>query len=105
MKGSRLILNQEITLSLSAYELSKKVISLLRHSQTVQREDDGAVQFWRIKEHLLNHFPQIIYWSDDRWKACLSAGGRARRRCQYCTGILGINVYFRASRTFRTQSC
>ena len=35
--------------SLSAYDISKKVIHLLRHSQTVQREDDGAVQFWRIK--------------------------------------------------------
>ena len=30
--------------SLSAYEVSKKVIHLLRHSQKVQREDDGAVQ-------------------------------------------------------------
>ena len=28
--------------SLSAYEVSKKVISLLRHNQTVQREEDGA---------------------------------------------------------------
>ena len=34
--------------SFSAYEISKKVINLLRHSQTVQREDDGAAQFWRI---------------------------------------------------------
>ena len=34
--------------ALSAYEISKKVINLLRQSQTVQREDDGAVQFWRI---------------------------------------------------------
>ena len=32
--------------SLSAYEVSKKVINLLRHNQTVQREDDGVVQFW-----------------------------------------------------------
>ena len=31
--------------SLTAYEVSKKVISLLRHNQTVQREDDGAIQF------------------------------------------------------------
>ena len=31
--------------SFSAYEVSKKVINLLRHNQTVQREDDGAVQF------------------------------------------------------------
>ena len=30
--------------SVSAYEISKNVINLLRHSPTVQREDDGAVQ-------------------------------------------------------------
>ena len=33
--------------TLAAYDVSKKVISLLRHNQTVQREDDGAIQFWR----------------------------------------------------------
>ena len=42
--------------SLSAYEISKKVIHLLRHSQTVQREEDGAVQFWKIKNFLQNQF-------------------------------------------------
>ena len=61
--------------SLSAYEVSKKVINLFRHNQTVQREDDGAVQVWRIKFHLRNQFPQNQYWSDDRWKVCLAAGG------------------------------
>ena len=60
--------------SFSAYEIWKKVINLLRHSQTVQREDDGAVQFWRINNYLRNQCPQIPYWSDDRWKACLAAG-------------------------------
>ena len=40
--------------SLSAYEVSTKKINLLRHSQTVQREDDGAVQFWKIKNYLQN---------------------------------------------------
>ena len=59
--------------SLSAYEISKQVINLLRHFQTVQREDDGAVQFWRIKNYLRDQFPQTQYWSDDRWKACLAA--------------------------------
>ena len=43
--------------SFSAYEISKKVINLLRHSQTVQREDDGAVQFWRIKNFLQEQHP------------------------------------------------
>ena len=74
--------------SFSAYEISKKVINLLRHSQTVQREDDGA--------HLQSQFPQILYWSDDRWKACLSAGGGAERRYQYCTDISGTIISFQA---------
>ena len=71
------------SLSLSAYEVSKKVIHLLRHSQKVQREDDGAIQI---------QFPQIPYWSDDRWKSCLAAGGGAKRRYQYCTDISGIII-------------
>ena len=59
--------------------LSKKVIHLLRHSQQVHREEDGAVHFWRIKENLQNQFPQSIHWSDDRWKVCLAAGGGAKK--------------------------
>ena len=81
--------------SLSAYEVSKKVIHLLRHSQQVHREEDGAVHCWRIKENLQNHFPQSIHWSDDRWQACLAAGGGAKRRFQYCTDDSGTIVYFR----------
>ena len=82
--------------SLSAYEVSKKVIHLLRHSQQVHREEDGAVHFWRIKENLQNQFTQIPHWSDNRWKACLVAGGGAKRRFQYCADDSGIIVYFRA---------
>ena len=82
--------------SLSAYEISKKVIHLLRHSQTVQREEDGAVQFWRIKNYLQNQFPQTQYWSDDRWKACLAAGGGAKKRYQYCSDNSGTILYLRA---------
>ena len=32
--------------SISDYEVSKKLIHLLRHAR-IQREDDGAVEFWR----------------------------------------------------------
>ena len=51
--------------SFSAYGISKKVINLLRHSQTVQREDDGAFQFWRIQNFLQNQFPHtlLVGWS------------------------------------------
>ena len=61
----------------------EKVIHLLRHSQTVQRGDDGANHFWRIKEHLQSQFPQIPSWSDHRWKAFLAAGGGAKRRLMF----------------------
>ena len=94
MNERGLILNQGES-SHSAYEISKKVINLFRHSQTVQREDDGAVQFWRIKFYLRNQFPQNQYWSDERWKSCLAAAG-IQRRYQYCTDISGTLVYFRA---------
>ena len=82
--------------SLSAYEVSKKVIHLLRHSQQVHREEDGAVYFWRIKENLQSQFPQSFHRSDDRWKACLAAGRGTKRKFQYCTDDSGIIVYFRA---------
>ena len=42
--------------SFSDHEVSNKLIHLLRHGQHVHREDDGAVQFWRIKENLQKYF-------------------------------------------------
>ena len=65
-------------------------------SQTVQQEDDGAIQFWRVKFHLRNHFSQVQHWSDDRWKACLAAGGGSKRRYQYCSDNSGTILYLRA---------
>ena len=82
--------------SLAANEVSKKVISLLRHNQTVQREEDGAIQFWRIKFPLRNQFSQIQRWSDERWKACLTARRGSKRRYQYCSDNLGTILYLRA---------
>ena len=49
--------------SLSADEVSKKVIHLLRHSLKVHREQHGAVHFWRTKENLQSQFPQTPHWS------------------------------------------
>ena len=50
--------------SFSDYEVSKKVTYLLRHSQHVHREEDGAVHFWRIKENLQSQFPHSRHWSE-----------------------------------------
>ena len=81
---------------LDSYDLSKKVINLLRHNQTLHREEDGAIQFYKIKFHLRDHHSQIQNWSEDRWKACLAAGGGAKRRYQYCSDNLGTIIYLRA---------
>ena len=87
---------EQVKHSLSAHEVSKKVIHLLRHSQQVHREGISAVHFWRIKENLQSQFPQSPHWSDERWKVCLAAGGGAKRIFQYCTDDSGIIVYLRA---------
>ena len=80
---------------LSSCEVSKKVIYLLRHSQQMHREENGAIHFWRIKENLQNQFTHSPHWFDSLWKVFL-AGGGDQRRFQYCTDSLGKVVYFRA---------
>ena len=82
--------------SLSAYEVSKKVIHLLRHGQHKHREDDGAVQFWINEENLQKHFPYCLHWSDSKWKAFLVGGGGGERRLQYCADSSGAILFFRA---------
>ena len=47
------------------YPMSKQLITLLRHSN-LPREDDGAIEFWRLKDHLRNHFVQSQHWSDEK---------------------------------------
>ena len=89
MNETKWIDNEQVDSSLPAYEISKKVINLLRHPQTVQREEDGAVKFWKIKNYLRNQFPREQHWSNDRWISCLAAGGGPKRRFQYCTDASG----------------
>ena len=81
---------------LESYDLSKKVINLLRHNQKLHREEDGAIQFYKIKFHLRDHHLPIQNWSDDRWSACLAAGGGSKRRYQYCSDNLESIIYLRA---------
>ena len=81
---------------LESCNLSKKVINLLRHNQKLHREEDGAIQFYKIKFHLRDYHLPIQNWSDDRWLACLAAGGGPKRRYQYCSDVFGTIVYLRA---------
>ena len=64
--------------SLSDYSVSKKLINLLRHD-SLPREDDGAIEFWRIKDYLRNHFVYSQHWSDEKWKSTMARGGRNKK--------------------------
>ena len=80
---------------LESYNLSKKVINLFRQSKVTSRTR-WSNSILQNKFHLRNHHSQIQNLSDDRWKACLAAGGGSKRRYQYCSDYLGSIIYLRA---------
>ena len=89
--------------SLSDYPVSKKLINLLRHG-SLPRDNDGAIEFWRIKEYLQDHFVFCHHWSDEEWKKSMAGGGGHKKRFQYCTDSSGTILYLRALQgSFRTQ--
>ena len=64
--------------SIPDYEVSKKLIRLLRHG-SLPREDNGAIEFWRLENHLRKHFLYCHHWSDDKWKKSMTGGGNKRK--------------------------
>ena len=73
----------------------RKMINLLRHG-SLPRENDGAIEFRRIKDNLQKHFLYYHHWSDEEWKKSVARGGGNKKRYQYCTDSSGTNVYLRA---------
>ena len=51
-----------------AYPVAKRQTTLLRHGQLL-REEDGAIEIWRIKDNLQNPFVYSRHWSDEKWKS------------------------------------
>ena len=78
--------------SFSEYAVSKKLIHLLRHGNP-PREDDGAIEFWRIKDDLQKKFGHCHHWSDEKWKKNMTGN---KKRYQYCTDSSGIILYLQA---------
>ena len=81
--------------SLSDYPVSKKLIHLLRHG-SLPRDNHGAIEFWRIKDDLQEHFLYCHHWSGEKWKNCMTGGGGQKKRFQYCSDSSGTILYFRA---------
>ena len=84
------------TQSKIACPVSKQLSTLLRHGH-LSREDDGAIEFWRIKEYLRNESEHSQHWSDDMWKSKMAGGGGNKKKYQYCTDPSGQEIlYLRA---------
>ena len=83
------------------YSVSRKLINLLRHGSPL-REEDGAIEFWRVKDHLQNHFEQSQHWSDQMRKSTMAKGGGNKKRFQYCTDPSGQEILY--LRALQTQS-
>ena len=55
------------------------MIRLLRHDDTVHREDDGAVRFDDLAEKFKAKFDGTSQWSIEAWITFLSKGGDRRK--------------------------
>ena len=62
----------------------------------MHREDDGAIEFWRITDNVQKHFLYCHHWSDDKWKKSMARGVGNKKRHQYCTDSSGAILYLRA---------
>ena len=81
--------------SLTDYSVSKKLNHLLRRG-SLPRDNDGAIEFWKIEDHLQDHFKFCHHWSDEKWKSSMAGGGGHKKIFQYCADSSGTILYFRA---------
>ena len=58
VKDLGLILNQQLIHQ--SYPVSKQLSAFLRHGH-LPREEDGAIEFWRLKDYLRNQFENSRY--------------------------------------------
>ena len=66
------------TYSNIAFPVSKRLTTLLRHGHS-PREEDGEIEFWRLKDYLRNHFEQSQQWSDEMWKSTMAKAEETRK--------------------------
>ena len=79
-----------------AYPVAKRINTLLRHGE-LPREEDGAIEFWKLEDDLQNKFEYYQYGSDDVWKSRMAGGGGNNKKFQYCTDPSGQEIiYLRA---------
>ena len=83
------------------YPVAKRLNTLLRHGE-LPREEDGAIEFWRLKDDHRNKFENSQHWSDDVWKSKMAGGGGNKKRFQICTDPSRQEILY--LRTFQGHS-
>ena len=84
------------TYSNIAFPVSKRLTTLLRHGH-LPREEDGAIEYCRLRDCLRYDFENCQHWSDETWKSKKAGGGGHKKRFQYCTDPSGQEIlYLRA---------
>ena len=79
-----------------AYLVAKRINTLHRHGELL-REEEGAIEFWRLEDDLRNKIEHSQHWSDDLWKSKMAGGGGNNKTFQYCTDSSGQEIlYLRA---------
>ena len=88
-----------------AYPVSKRLSTLLRHGH-LPREEDGAIEFWRLKDDLRNKFEYSQHWSDEMWVSRMAGGGGNKKKIQHRNDPSGQEMLLSpsSSRSFKTQS-
>ena len=79
--------------------MSKFITRLLRHSQQVYRQEDGAVHYDQVideckkrqsdnagycLDEMKKHFVNAPHWSIEKWISVLTKGGGQKKIFQYC---------------------
>ena len=69
-----------------AYPVAERLNTLLRQEQ-LPREEDGAIEFWRLKDDLRNNFKHSQ-------KTKMAGGGGNKKRFQFCTDPSGQEILY-----------
>ena len=69
--------------------------TLLRHGSLL-RDNDGAIEFWRKKDHLQNHFSIVIIGLTKSGRTVMQEEGGQKKIFQYCSDSSGTILYLRA---------
>ena len=74
-------------------DVSKLMIRLLRHDDSVNREEDGAVKCEDLASIFRSRITSSSHWSIRTWLSFLQRGGGIKKRFQYCSNSRPIWRY------------